>query len=306
MSLVNASGERVARRLTSAGGRAQLVAPSGGSFRVRAERIGFEPFVSDPIRLDSGAVMQYTLRFPSRRVALPRMTITSASECRIGGDEGGRAATLWAEARKALEASELTAEQSLVVAELRSYRNLRNTFGFKIREVADTVRVLARRPFAAVSADELSERGYVQGIESDTSYFYGPDATVLLSERFFDEHCLSAVAHPKDRKLVGLAFAPPSSRVLPDVTGTLWLDATSGELRFVEFTYVNLPKLMDVKGLGGRLDLQRVASGAWIVSSWHIRMPWLVHGPLPDGSMKTELRGSREQGAEVIRLLPGN
>ena len=67
----------------------------------------------------------------------------------------------------------------------------------------------------------------------------------------------------------------PGRRV-PEVTGTLWVDKNSSELRFLEYSYTGLPGVLRPASLGGRVEFRRLANGAWIVSYWYIRMPRLV------------------------------
>src|SRR6185436_1397835 len=95
---------------------------------------------------------------------------------------------------------------------------------------------------------------------------------------FATTHCFRAVAGATD-SIVGLAFEPAPRRRQSDVTGTLWINRVTSELRFIEFTYVNIPVQLRNLGLGGRVDFKRLPSGAWIVSYWRIRMPQMAEPP---------------------------
>ncbi len=55
--------------------------------------------------------------------------------------------------------------------------------------------------------------------------------------------------------------------------GTLWIDRASSELRSLAYTYTGLPGVLGRADLGGRLEFQRLRTGAWIVKYWYIRMP---------------------------------
>jgi hypothetical protein len=123
-----------------------------------------------------------------------------------------------------------------------------------------------------VPAEQLERDGYVVAASADSLdyHYYGPDAEVLLGDVFVATHCFSARdGGPEHPGLVGLAFEPAPKRRLPDVTGVLWLERRSLELRFLDFSYTGLW----TKDLGGRVEFARLASGPWIVAYWWIRTP---------------------------------
>jgi hypothetical protein len=64
-----------------------------------------------------------------------------------------------------------------------------------------------------------------------------------------------------------------SDREVPDVRGTLWLDARTFELKLVEFKYSRLPVATTNRHVGGEVRFARLPTGAWIVERWFIRMP---------------------------------
>lgn len=76
--------------------------------------------------------------------------------------------------------------------------------------------------------------------------------------------------------LIGLGFRPVRDRRVPEIRGVLWVDRGSAELRHLEFEYVDVPVPVRVSGLGGRLEFERLASGAWIIRDWYIRIPHRV------------------------------
>lgn len=94
---------------------------------------------------------------------------------------------------------------------------------------------------------------------------------MLLSDLFLDEHCFAV--RDGDEGRVGLSFRPVPGRKLPDVRGVLWLDRESGELRELEYTYTNLEFAGPEEQLGGRVEFERLPSGAWYIPHWRIRMP---------------------------------
>lgn len=169
-------------------------------------------------------------------------------------------------------------------------------------------------PFASIPAERLSAGGYVQ-TTPEGMFYYSPDAEVLLSDAFLDDHCFRTVdGRGDDAGLIGLAFEPIRGREVPEVRGVLWLDRHSAELRFLEYNYTGLPLPWSVPtdDLGGRVEFERLPSGTWIVRRWWIRMPMLqttggrldnraAAGAFPPRT--TVLAGLREEGGEVAEVV---
>jgi hypothetical protein len=95
-----------------------------------------------------------------------------------------------------------------------------------------------------------------------------------LSDIFQSSHCFAAVAGSDGQ--VGLSFEPAEAPLRVDIRGTLWLDASSSELRSIDFAYEGLRE-RDELGIGpdasGRIVYDRMEDGGWIVSEWTIRVP---------------------------------
>jgi hypothetical protein len=75
------------------------------------------------------------------------------------------------------------------------------------------------------------------------------------------------------RGFLGIAFRPRTNRITGGINGTIWLDAGTFELRFVEFRYTNLITVPSNPHLGGEVHFLRLESGAWLVRRWLVRMP---------------------------------
>jgi hypothetical protein len=102
-----------------------------------------------------------------------------------------------------------------------------------------------------------------------------------LSEEFANSHCFSAREPGSDeRGLIGIGFEPTADRDMPDVSGVLWLDEQTAELRFVEYRYTDPPWDLEVSDAGGRIEFERLPTGVWIVSRWWIRMPVIALRPI--------------------------
>jgi hypothetical protein len=265
--------ERSDRRLTDAAGRAVLVAPAPGFWRVRVDRIGFEPWESEPFEVGPGLATTREWRIPSLRRDLPTIVVIGESECGQRMEAGSAVAALWEEIRLALEASEVTLREGNTPLHVREFARERSESLRIERQWYTRAAAEAGQPFRSLPPAQLAREGYVQQAGGRAS-FHGPDAALLLSEEFLDTHCFDT--RPGTDGRVGLAFAPVPSRTMPGITGTLWLDRATSELRTLEFEYVHLPPPLDVPGTGGEVRYGRLDDGSWIVREWHIRMPRLA------------------------------
>jgi len=308
--LVDSAGATVRRALTDERGDFAIAAPAAGRYRLRALRIGFRPTTIDDLTLAAGATRRLDLRLTDVPAVLERIVVSTQRGCRTRTDAGVAAADLWEAARAALHAQQLTATS-------RAY-DMRSVIADRWYEVGKDGRPPVReqlgvrtgpsvRAFASLPADSLAVIGYVQPQGSDVLY-HGPDADVLLSDRFARDHCFSLVAsRDPAQQLVGLAFRPPERRDtrLVDVSGTIWLDRASSELRYIEFTYEGLPVQQD--GVGrGRVDYLRLPTGGWIIQRWEIRMP-VIHAvslSVPDASM-TRVRRERRLTVVEVQVASG-
>jgi hypothetical protein len=133
--------------------------------------------------------------------------------------------------------------------------------------------------------------------------YYAPDAEVLLSDSFLATHCFEVRLGRGDATgLVGLAFTPARGRRLVDVSGVLWLDRATAELRALEFEYENLPSDLRAGPAEGRVEFLRIPSGPWIVRDWVIRMPIVSMTRAFHGGLESRLQVVRETGGRVIEI----
>lgn len=272
--LVDGRGEEAASVVSTSAGAWVLRAPSPGEWAVRVERIGFATAAAGPFRLAAGGDRSVPLTVSSAPVALPAITVESETgTCRLRPSEGEIVFRLWDEARKALRVSALT--ERTVVFETEVTERVVTPWDATIgREHTELVTTAGRSPFLVPPAEDLIARGFVRDSLDGRLAFYGPDASLLLSETFLDTHCF----RPRRGKngLVGLDFEPDRAPSRVDVRGTLWLDGASSELRWIDFGYVGLRERGDL-GIGeeasGRVEFGRIADGGWIVREWRIRVP---------------------------------
>jgi hypothetical protein len=166
-------------------------------------------------------------------------------------------------------------------------------------ERSDSVRATSRRPFVSHDPELLHQRGYIFPVGDSTSY-NAPDADLLLSEGFVQDHCFEIAAPGADDPpgMIGLKFEPTRSRRVPEIGGVLWLDRVTAELRLLEFGYRNADLPPEAQHAGGRVRFGRLPNGGWIVDDWSIRMPTLGRRLTLRGGRDTVI-GFREAGGSA-------
>ena len=284
MTLVHADSTSVTvvTALTRENGAFILRASQPGSFRVLAKRIGVRRFDSDVIDLASGQEIERSIELEALAYQLPAVAVLSESICSRRNDRVGDVAALWDEARTALAATQVSQRDRLVRA--RVVRYLRELDARSLRVESERMRRettgVVDRPFISLGGDVLSRSGYWRILPNDSIAYHAPDADVLLSASFARDHCFD-VANGRGQRagLTGLVFEPARDRDIPDVRGTIWLDARTFELRFVDFAYSRLPFPTNNGNIGGEVHFTRLPSGAWIVERWFIRMPRYADRP---------------------------
>jgi hypothetical protein len=304
MTLIDESGQEVARTLTDRRGRFSLTAPQAGHFKLQSLRIGYRAWQSPLFELSAGQALEYHLTVIALPVRLAEVEVTAEARCEVGPEGSARTAVVWEEARKALAAASWTANRRDLHYTMRLYeRDLDRRARNVVKEQQTTTSGFYTTPFQSAPPEQLAEQGYLRHNWDGTATFFAPDADVLLSESFQRTHCFKAVRDRQDHPgLIGLAFEPVAGHSAVDVAGALWLDESAAELRTIQYRYTRLPPDIRDQRIGGELEFMPVPSGAWIVREWFIRMPAvglrLGLGPVPD----SVVTGFRESGGEVIRL----
>jgi hypothetical protein len=272
--LISPDGEEAASAVSGGTGAYVIRAPSPGEWSLRVERIGFASSTTGPFRLAADVDRTVPLMVSSVPVALPAITVESeGGTCRLDPEEGETVWRLWDEARKALQVSEIVAGDITFWTEV--HERFTDPFDTPIgTEYTDFITSAGRSPFGVSSAEDLQEHGFVRDSAGGRLAFYGPDATVLLSDTFQESHCFHAVRGADG--LVGLAFEPAQAPLKADISGTLWLDAATSELRTIEFEYAGLRERREL-GIGpdasGLVVYDQIETGGWIIRSWRIRVP---------------------------------
>jgi hypothetical protein len=307
VALLDAQGRPAGGALTSAAGAFHIRAPGAGRYSLRAERVGYATVTTPAFALAEGETREERLVASGRPVALAAVVVAPGRRrCAVRPGAGLATATLWEEARKALAAAEFASRAGLFRYDVvRWERDLGAGGGVVTRDVRQPSTGVSELPFVSIPPAELSRAGFIRPLPGGAADYAAPDAAVLLSDEFLDDHCFR-VATGGDPALVGLEFEPVAGRTVPDVRGVLWLDRATAELRRVEYRYVNGPPESRSPGVGGSVEFERLRGGPWIVRRWAIRMPVaerVIRGLSvnPDRPAISTLNvvGFREGGGEV-------
>ena len=254
--------------------------PQDGRWQITILRIGFAPTLTS-VLVSGEDVVRVTVVARSAPVMLQAVRVRGATECRVRPDTGLLVARAWEEARKAMLTVTLQSQDSTLFGEWVDYSRTTDSTGRLIIEQRVSVqRHVTQHVFRNESGDELARTGYVT-TDSAGITFNAPDPEVLLSDAFASSHCLGLVAASLDNQsLIGVSFKPTQSpRNFYDIEGTIWIDATTSQLRSVNFTYTNLPNTHPTIAGGGEVKFARLSSGIWIVSSWYAQLPMFTARP---------------------------
>lgn len=275
--LVDSAGNRVHAMFTNRLGDYAVRALTPGSYTIDILRIGFAKWSSDPFELTLSADVALDLDVPMQAVQLGGLVIEEEAVC--GNPNQGRiAALLWEEARKALLAATLTAQQRAYDYEITRYRRALDRQLREVgREDAVVEVVTSDVPFQSASPEALAELGYHREIESGVYEFFGPDALVILSDVFLGSHCFDVeIGEGENDGAVGLRFEPSERRDVSDVKGTIWIDRQTNELSRIDFSYTDVRIGIPTGRLGGQLHYEALPDGRWIIRRWWLRMPRLA------------------------------
>jgi hypothetical protein len=304
--LLNDQEQEIARVLTDTQGRFFLRAPAPGTYQLQSKRIGFRLTTSPAFELAQDQTVGQRLEVDEVPASLPPVIVEGKPQCGTRGERGTAVAQLWEDAREALAAVSWTTGQRAHSFTMQRFdRTFPPVGGRVLKEERSTHSSYSDMPWRSMPAEELARRGYIVGDFRDTLTYSAPDANVLLSDVFVNTHCFSArdggAEHPG---LVGLAFEPVPGRKLPDVSGVLWVDRATQELRSADFQYTTLPAFLPEGPIGGRLEFMRLPTGVWIVKHWRIRMAQVGRVVYRDTGREGDYRvtGFREQGGQVLSI----
>ncbi len=303
VSLRHASGAVVARLLADESGRALLTAPAAGRYLIRVDAIGFSGITSEPLLIADGEAIALAVTLAPKPLSLAEITVAAdrPAVCHLDAEEGSATSRLWDEARKAVTSTTLTRAAGPLVLELSTWDRRLDGRSRVVQESRATRRSSSARPFVAADPEDLHQNGWVQDRPTGRTFF-GPDADLLLSEQFLDDHCFRAVA--PGGGFIGLDFEPRRDRRQSDIRGRLRLDQTSLDLVGLEFQYTGLELPAGADSVGGSIAFARLPSGGWFIRHWRIRVPILARRPTLVGARES-LEGYQDVGGEATVVTSG-
>jgi hypothetical protein len=251
-------------------GRTDLRAPSSGNYRVRADKVGYDTWISVQLRLGDRPVIVRVGMTPTRipTPIIPR----NETACQQLTGPGTPAGDAWVELKKALTASAVTEAQGLVPLDVDLYERVLDRNLAVLSERAEQRTKVSRRPLTGISWDQIDSSR--RGQTSNSDVYRAPDAATILSDQFVKSHCFAAIrGYGPETGLAGLEFRPARIGGQPELAGVLWLDPRANALRSLSFDYVNLPIPLRIARTTGRVEFQQLPGGQWIVPRWYIRMP---------------------------------
>jgi hypothetical protein len=301
VSLIAPDGSRVVFTVSDSAGAATLRPPRAGTYTVRVERIGIQPFVSAPVGLTAVGDVVREFVVSAAAVSLPQITADVDRRCQ-GSSEliaGGRA--LWEEIRKSLEVVAWASHrQDLVYHVTEHTRSYDGRGVFWKADSASYVLERDRPLFESIPADSLLSTGFVQLAPDGRGFvFFAPDAAVITSGAFLEEYCFY-IRDGTPAGRFGLAFEPAGPQYAPPVSGTLHVDSATLSLRNLEFEFLRFPfRAAGVTG-GGTITFDRLAGEIPIITGWRMRIPELSQSD--DQRRQIALRGFTEIERRVTRI----
>lgn len=306
--LLDASNAVVARDLTNESGSYRLAAPRAGTYRTRTLRIGFRPVLSSPFMLGDGPDMTRELSVESIPVSLAAVKVERQANCPARQD-ASQAYNAWNEVATALNAALLSSRVRGTTATVVAYDRWTAPGSDVILRQGVNVRSgLPGQPWRSVSADSLHRAGFVVREPNGWYVFHALDLDVLLSDTFLQDHCLQL--RGVDRGQIALEFTPSRDRNrIAEIRGFVWLDATSLELKRLQFRYVNVLREYEQADAGGDLEFLKLRNGAWIVSRWQVRMPTSFRQERSEsygnlrGTAQVRATEVKTTGGDVLRVI---
>ena len=211
---LDAIGNTLARTITGERGQYRLSRPSN-TLLVRALRLGFRQ-TTERLPLVNAVVMTVDITLATLPRTLQAVEVNAARGCPARADRQ-EAYALLDQARAGLLATVVARERQPPRLLVLRYERYLDLDGIEIEKqlVHLDSTVNARTSFNAVqSAIDFVDRGFRDGVPGSYT-FYGPDADVLLDERFQRGYCFTlADADSLHKSQVGLRFTGVGERLL--------------------------------------------------------------------------------------------
>jgi hypothetical protein len=226
------------QHITNSSGRFYFPQLAAGSYRVQLLRIGYEPVISETVRVSESGTTHVALEAPSRPVVLATMNVYANPTCLSAGQlaSDARLSELWREARTGVETRRAFERQYSFRRTLNQEVVLYRRVGG--RKVQKTARILLSDPDSVSVRDARNQaRNRTAGYGS-TMTITLPDEKEILNDDFLGAHCIESQTEEKDGAF-GLSFRPSRTRGdFVDVRGQIWIDASSYQVRRLEVEYL--------------------------------------------------------------------
>jgi hypothetical protein len=295
--LMGYDGHVVRRVLTDEIGGFITKAERPGPHAIKVDRIGYESVTTASFDVPVAGVVQ-RVEVPIRPVELLGLDVEGSRRCSVRAEQGRATARVWEEARKALQAAAWTLSSGRYHYTLLQFERRLDPDGHRVvSEKRNFVRSTAQAPYVSAPIEELTDRGFIRENDDGTATYFAPDAEAFLSDAFLDAHCMRLEGVHDG--MVALAFQPIGGRRVPDIRGTLWIEAATATLRRLEFQYVNRPDDHERGAADGQVTFGSLPNGAWVVRDWSLRLPML--GRRANRS-RTFVLGYLLQGGTVWRV----
>ncbi len=271
--VLDGRGQMLQRALSGERGQYRVPRPDSAE-QLRVLRLGFRAHVV-PLRRPFEAITVIDVILSSLERALQPMEVVVARGCPSRGDRA-EAFTLLDQARAGVLATVVANERQPARMRVLRYERWLDINGLAVegQRVQIDSSVRATTSFTAMqSAIDFVEKGFRTGDDGEFTYF-GPDAAVLLDDRFQRGYCFS-LAEPDSSRATqrGLRFAPAArKRGRVDIEGTLWVDTTQRTLVDIEFRYVGVDRLSAANGAGGRIGFHTLPNGITFIDTWSLRL----------------------------------
>src|SRR5438034_10880773 len=157
------------------GGRAGLRAPGRGSYRVKADKVGFDTWTSVQLALGERVILVRAGIAPMRAPA--PVVVRSDAACQQLTGPGTAAGDLWSEIKKSLTAAALTEARGMVPLDVDLYERVLDRNLAIVSEHGEQRTRISRRPAIGISWEQVdtTRRG-----DSPTREVYrAPDAATL-------------------------------------------------------------------------------------------------------------------------------
>jgi hypothetical protein len=308
--LLDAQRREVARAATTASGGFALTGAGDGRYSVRVQRIGFQGWETPMVELTAATPWTVTLYLPEVPFELPEITSRATRRaCGLSLADPALEARLLEAAQTALGLAEAEAASGRHRYVVQTWRRMLRPDGSPV----DTVLALAPKgmsgwPVQSADPDSLRRFGFVRGTWPPPKevqpgpavgpVYYGPDARVLFTPWFLDDHCFAVERKKGNDSTLVLRFTPRKEAGPATLAGALVLARPSLELRSLEWDFRQRPYWVprDAPSIGGSMRFARLPDGAWVPARWTMRAP--VPSVVP-GASDYRLHGFAEVGGYV-------